>query len=281
METETKRSRQAFGSSGGKFHLARKISGIMPEHETYVEPYAGGAAVFFWKEPAKKAVLNDMDKEIAFAYKFLRDMTPGEYKELQKKDWIISSETFDRVKNMKPANDVDRFYKFYYLKRGSFRMTTKGVNTGSVGQRIGIERLLRVQDRLRGVAVGSVDAIKMIDKYDSKDTLFYLDPPYPGTSAIGGYAPGFNEDDLKKLIERLKTVRGKFIVSMDTGNTKLFPRWMNIHRVATLTHQNDGHHRTRMEIIATNYDIKKAKARRERPRRRGSGQPGRTLTVGR
>ena len=272
METETKPTPQAFGSSGGKFHLARKISGLMPEHDLYVEPYAGGAAVFFWKEPARKAVLNDMDQEIAFAYKFIRDMSPADWKALQKKDWTISRETFDRLKAMKPKNDVDRFYRFYYLKKGSFRHATDHVNVGAVGQEIGIARLPRVQQRLRGVAIGSGDAIKMIDKYDSKDTLFYLDPPYPGTAPIGGYAPGFSEEDLAKLIDRLKNVRGKFIVSMDTGNAKLFPSWMNVYRVATKEHGNDGYQKTRMEILATNYDIKKVKAERERPRRRTNGR---------
>jgi hypothetical protein len=41
---------------GGKKNLAKKLASMIPEHETYVEPYAGGAALFFNKKPSKKDV---------------------------------------------------------------------------------------------------------------------------------------------------------------------------------------------------------------------------------
>ncbi len=275
MAIDTANTPQAFGSSGGKFHLARKISAMMPEHDTYVEPYAGGAAVYFYKEPAQKEVLNDMDKEIAFAYRFIRDMTSQQYEALKRKNWVISRGTFDKVKKMKPESDVDRFYKFYYTKKASFRKSCTDVDVGRIGKRVGIERLPKVQDRLRGVAVNSVDAMKMINKHDSPNTLFYLDPPYPGTARIAGNAPDFSKEDLARLTERLKHIRGKFILSMDTVNAKLFPKWMNIKRVATKQADIQGGGflpEPRVEVIATNFKIqkhKKVKARKRRSRARG------------
>ena len=267
-ELETKPTPQAFGSSGGKFHLAKKISSIMPEHKTYVEPYAGGAAVYFYKEPAEKEVLNDMDKEIAFAYRFIRDMTPEDYEALQRKNWVISRERFDKVKKMEPKNDVDRFYRFYYTKKGSFRHMTDSVNVGQLGRRISVERLPKVQNRLRGVAVNTTDALKMIDKYDSKDTLFYLDPPYPGTAPIGGNAPEFCMEDLRKLNERIKRIKGKFILSMDKVSAKTFPKWMNTIRVKTKHRTGEGGWGTdRIEILATNYKIPERRTKRLKARR--------------
>jgi len=257
-ELETKPTPQAFGSSGGKFHLAKKISSIMPEHKTYVEPYAGGAAVYFYKEPAEKEVLNDMDKEIAFAYRFIRDMSPRDYEALKKKNWVISRATFDKVKRMTPQNDVDRFYKFYYTKKGSFRKGCTDVDVGRIGKRIGIDRLPKVQGRLRGVAINSSDALKMINKYDSKNTLFYLDPPYPETTRIGGYAPDFTRDDMAKLTDRLRHIKGKFILSMDKANAKFFPKWMNVKRVETtqVNMQEGGFlPEPRVEVLATNFKI--------------------------
>ena len=271
VDVENKPTPQAFGSSGGKFHLAKKISAMMPEHKTYVEPYAGGAAVYFYKEPAEKEVLNDMDKEIAFAYRFIRDMTPEQYKALQKKDWVISRERFDKVKAMKPATDVDRFYKFYYLKKASYRYMNDSFNIGQVGRVVGIDRLPRVQSRLRGVAVNAGDALKMIDKYDSKDTIFYLDPPYPETAPIGGNAPRFCKEDLEKLIDRLEHIRGRFILSMDTANAKMFPRQFNTQRVVTKGRDGDGQWVNRTEVLATNFKVQKPKRKRLKLKRRRNG----------
>jgi DNA adenine methylase len=36
---------------GGKRRLARQIIATFPEHTAYVEPFCGGAAVFFMKAP--------------------------------------------------------------------------------------------------------------------------------------------------------------------------------------------------------------------------------------
>ena len=80
--------RQAFGSSGGKSVLAPRIVKMMPPHRTYVEPFAGGAAVFWEKEPSPREVLNDKDREIAAAYRFIKGMTNSQFQQLKKFDWL-------------------------------------------------------------------------------------------------------------------------------------------------------------------------------------------------
>src|SRR5437773_12511135 len=49
---------------GGKRTLAKRVIELFPEHTTYVEPFAGGAEVFFHKPPSKVEVLNDLDGEV-------------------------------------------------------------------------------------------------------------------------------------------------------------------------------------------------------------------------
>jgi DNA adenine methylase len=54
---------------GGKNRLASKIIEFFPEHQTYVEPFCGGAQVFFRKAPSKVEILNDLNEDI---FNFLR-----------------------------------------------------------------------------------------------------------------------------------------------------------------------------------------------------------------
>lgn len=232
MEMEAEKGmQQAFGSPGGKSYLARKIASELPEHKVYVEPYAGGAAVYFRKGASEKEVLGDRDTEIAFAFRFLRDMTDEQYKRLEQKDWVISQKQFDKLKASEPTDDVERFYRFYYIKKGSFGRISEYVNKGKIGYTIGIDKLPKVHKRLKGTAVHTGDALKLIDKYDSKDTFFYLDPPYPGRASTGKGAPEFTEEDLKKLTDRLKHIKGKFMLSLSTEHAKLLPSGWNVKRV--------------------------------------------------
>ena len=54
---------------GGKRRVAVQLLRLIPDHIAYVEPFAGGAQLFFHKAPSPVEVLNDIDNEI---FNFLR-----------------------------------------------------------------------------------------------------------------------------------------------------------------------------------------------------------------
>ena len=57
---------------GGKQQLAATILKLIPEHTSYVEPFIGGAAVFFAKEPSESEVINDTNGELINFYEVLK-----------------------------------------------------------------------------------------------------------------------------------------------------------------------------------------------------------------
>ncbi|MCG3204818.1 MAG: hypothetical protein KCHDKBKB_01535 [Elusimicrobia bacterium] len=218
--------RQAFGSYGGKRALAHKIAAYIPYHKTYVEPFAGGAAVLFAKDPSPQEILNDRDSEIAFMYRFIRDHTPEDRAALAKRNWVINKETHERLKKMKPVTDMDRFYKSYYLTRSSYgKMRGSSFNPANAGVTIDFENnITRAQQRIKNVVVHNKDYSDVLKKYDGEDTFFYIDPPYPGTFNLFDF--GFEEE---KFVKTLKTLKGDWIVSY-TDRPAAF-KGMNVYRV--------------------------------------------------
>lgn len=251
--------RQAFSSPGGKSHLAPKISALIPKHRTYVEPFAGGAAVFFHKEPSLREVLNDKDSEIAFAYRFIKNMTDEQYKRLRQFDWHRKESIFNRLKRSKPKSSVDRFHRFYYLLLASFAHGRESFSSGGEGRKINISKLIKCKQRLKGVTILSMDGVAVISKYNSQGTFFYVDPPFPERSFAGRGAMGFDENSLAKLVKRLQTIRGKFILSLGTEHEKLLPKRWHTKRVGVkrkIVDPRTGKPIPRgFEILAANFKI--------------------------
>ena len=52
-----------------------------------------------------------------------------------------------------------------------------------------------------------------IKKYDSIDTFFYIDPPYYNTENYYALEDNFTNKDHKRLVELIKTIEGKFMLS--------------------------------------------------------------------
>ena len=65
---------------GGKQKLVSTILPLIPAHKMYVEPFVGGGAIFFAKEPSHIEVINDTNKELINFYNILQNR----FVELQK-----------------------------------------------------------------------------------------------------------------------------------------------------------------------------------------------------
>ena len=57
---------------GGKQKLVSTILPLFPEHTLYAEPFAGGATLFFAKEPSEIEVLNDLNTELINFYSVIQ-----------------------------------------------------------------------------------------------------------------------------------------------------------------------------------------------------------------
>jgi DNA adenine methylase len=62
--------------------------------------------------------------------------------------------------------------------------------------------------------VENSDYKTILDRYDTKETFFYLDPPYlPETRRRGGYRHELTTQDHTELLEIIKELKGKVLIS--------------------------------------------------------------------
>lgn len=212
--------RPAFGSPGGKRQLAQLIASLIPEHKKYVEPFIGGGAVFFAKDPSETEIINDLDPEIALAYRFIQGMSESSLEQLQRRDTSFSRSQFARLKSSEPKSEQEKFYRFIYTNAHSFGRNRKNAaetatNGHDLRGRFG-RYFTSVKPRLEGVTVTSTDFRELIKEHDAPDTLFYLDPPYPEQQ-------GELKTDLtnEAIAEAVHGIKGKFILSLpDTESVR-------------------------------------------------------------
>ncbi len=202
---------------GGKRKLANQIIQKFTPHDTYIEVFAGGAAVLFAKEQSKIEVINDLNSNVANLYRVIRFHLEEFIKEYK---WIlISREQWEqeRMKRPETQTDIQRAASYYYQVKLSF---------SSRGQHFGVTRttkprlnLLRIEEelsqahlRLARVTVEKLTWQKCIDMYDYEKALFYLDPPY---WQLASYEIPFAWDEYEQLKEKLLKLKGKFIMSLN------------------------------------------------------------------
>lgn len=209
---------------GGKTFITKWLCDFIPAHRLYCEPFAGGAKLFFAKEPSVISVLNDADDMLVNLYRCIQNtekrqrlttlLNETPYARSVFQAWKYGEET--------PLDDVEKAARYFYLyrtsfagdvRRGGFGIPSKGTGRNPVTSfRNSIEMLEDVAERLRNVCIENLDYADCIRRYDSPNTLFYCDPPY--LNAEGYYGKGnFAYEDHHALARLLRGAKGKAMVS--------------------------------------------------------------------
>lgn len=249
---------QPFGTFGGSFHYAKRIVPLIPAHNTYVEPFAGAAAVLHAKEPSEKEVLADLDEDVVFLHRTIKAMTPERVAELSRRfEWTVTEESFQKARDMAPKDDVARFYKLVFVRTHARDCRPDGTHPAQqhLGSTTNPEKYLKAAERLKDVTVLRQDYRKTLKAYDSPDTFFFIDPPYPGE--------WFDKDkviDLEEFVDALAKVRGKFIAVLNPTpeNVAAFKRVGHVFRLKVREASGRGGAKQAMRLFVANYPVRKA-----------------------
>lgn len=244
---------------GGKRRLAKHILPLFPEHTTYVEPFAGGAALFFMKPESKVEVINDYNGELVNLYRIVKYHLEEFVRHFK---WaLVSREEFLLQKIIDPTTltDIQRAARFFYLQKNAFGGKSTGQTFGTACVSPPKFNLLRIEEdlsqahlRLARTYIEHLDWKACLKKYDRPTTLHYLDPPYWETA---GYGMDFLFEHYEVMAELAKTIQGKMVISInDHPDVRNVFSGLNIKEVViNYTVGGNTKGRGRKELIVMNF----------------------------
>lgn len=247
---------------GGKSRMAKKLIGMMPKHETYVEPFAGGASVFFAKPLAKKSVLADADPWVVSLYQGVK---AGKLRSCE--DGIRGSRSlFNRsLKNNSVCHKVALSTLSFHGDRRTYGPGAKMKREGQLILAAKLGKRRCYEEKLRRATVQRGDFAAIMRRNDSKATVHFLDPPWPMDysdkyHADGGPKRGKSRDkaafgkamDPRHVRAVADKMKGTVVViynwTPELARVFSGPRW-KVHKVAAQTNIGRGMQR-RPNLIA-------------------------------
>jgi len=205
---------------GGKSRFISTILPMLPDHTTYVEPFSGGAQIFFRKKPSKVEVLNDLDGELVNFYRVCQ----SHYEELLRylRFMVVGRDWYKRLQKTpsESLTDIQRAGRYFYLQKSTFGGRVAKQNYAIhvlQPSHFSTSKLSKVIEethkRLDGVQIENMPYESIIRKYDRPSTFFYIDPPYYGVKGL--YRFDFDHAQFEQLAEQLRTIKGKFLLSVN------------------------------------------------------------------
>lgn len=219
-----------FGYYGGKSsHLGWLLPLLDIKCTHYVEPFGGSGSVLLSRTPAILETYNDIHSGVVNFFEVLRDNPDELFRQVKYTPY--SREEFDKYRYSNGKDAIDRARLFFFGMMASYQAMTGSTKMswgyGVAGKRPvnkavrmqeRIIRLEMVAERLARVQIENDDALTVIKRYDSPDSLFYCDPPYLGearsTQKVDyAYLHEYTDEQHKELAALLNTVEGAVAVS--------------------------------------------------------------------
>lgn len=254
---------------GGKQQLLQHILPLIPEHQIYVEPFFGGGAVFWAKEPVKCEVINDVNMNIVNFYEVLKHDYFGLRKLVEAT--LHSRETYKKAMIIYdspwlfPDNPVLRAWAFWVVTNQGFscRIGTWGYDRDKRARTIQnkIDAFQEeLSDRMRYTQIECNEAHKVIESRDTEATFFYVDPPYIDSNQ--GHYGGYTHEHFRRDLDALSRVKGKFLLSsypseiLDEYVAKNGWHTVYVDKALSAGNGNTMEKRKRkVEVLTANYEI--------------------------
>lgn len=218
---------------GGKSHyLAGEILKYFPPHKIYCEPFGGAAGLLLNKPASPTEIYNDLSKSLVNFFRVVRDRTKLDVllelldvTPYARDEYYECLEVYRNVVKWQSLTDIEQARVVLVILNSSMFATFKGdgwafggpKNHCTVQNRLynKLPILPKVAARLRDVQIENFDALDLITRWDSVDTLFYLDPPYVEDSrkSNGNYEYEQDVNFHTQLLDQINGIKGMAVLS--------------------------------------------------------------------
>ena len=217
--------------AGGKSQLLHELLPRIPDsYDRYVEPFVGGAALFFAVQP-EHAIISDSNPELINLYQCVADNVEGVIAHL--KHYVNTEEAFYRIRSQDwrdlPATEAAA--RMIYLNRtcfnGLYRVNRKGEFNVPYGRyknpRICDEDNLRnASVVLKRAEILCKDYVDVLDNRTGSGDFVFLDPPYLPVGEWGDFKrytkEQFYEEDHRRLAESIKRLHAHNVWTVLTNS---------------------------------------------------------------
>lgn len=257
-----------FRYAGGKFYARKLILELLPQHDNYIEPFAGGASIFFAKMKSTKGWLNDIDPDLMNCFTIIRDYPEDLIYKLR--DEKASKERHHYYKNIfKPKSELEKAVRWFYLNRTSYSGIMNMQNCfWGYGDKYSMRpenwprNIRRTSLKLSGVKLTTLDFSEVIERAEDGSFLF-IDPPYFNADQDKFYQHSFKTNDHYRLSKLLKNHKNriKFMITYDNS-----PEVRELYSWVTEIHEKEW-----------NYTINRTDDQKNGSKRKGSRSKGREI----
>lgn len=216
-----------FGRSGGKSRILDFVLDNLPHRKAFVEVFGGTGIVMLNRLPSQNDVFNDINSGVVSVYRCLRDAS-----KMQRlmdlidctiqsyEDWVTCKITWEDT-----SDDVERALRWLYLVTYSFASQGRayGYSKGTRGLAGKLHNKIEcfgpIHARFKSVNVENLNWSSMLERYDSHETVFYLDPPYPDSDMAACYGKHvMSWDEHRSMLAQIKNLKGFVALSGYANN---------------------------------------------------------------
>jgi DNA adenine methylase len=256
VKASTEIKRPALRYFGGKWRLADWIINYFPGHTCYCEPFGGGANIILQKPPAFIEVYNDLNSDVVNFFRVLRERGNEFIRAIELTPYARDEYELVYEPISDPFERARRLYMQSWMERGGYRANGKNsgwrwMNSDARGTRSvvhdwnNIGHLEAIVNRLKQITIENDGALEVIERYDTPETLFYLDPPYVQSTreqrwSLTAYAYEMSDDDHRRLADTLSRIKGMAIVSGYPSSlyTEIFAGWQMVTTESAANNQS-------------------------------------------